>query len=221
MIKAVIFDMDGTIVDSEPIYEEISVDIYKKYGINLSQEDYDRHMGIDIEDIWANILENHSVKEEFSHYEIEDFMEDHIHSSYQGLVEAEDLELIPGVEDWFKFFKENGYKMIIASSSYAPVVEHIYQRFNLDQYMEDYVDGSSIDNGKPAPDIFLKAAKKLGVKPEECLIIEDSENGVKGAKKAGSKVIAFNQAQDPNQDLSAADLVIEEYTAENLKKIIC
>jgi HAD superfamily hydrolase (TIGR01509 family) len=220
MIKAVIFDMDGTIVDSEPIYDRVNAEIYEKYGFNLSQEDYDRHMGANMKDIWTDILERYSVKEEFSHYQIEDFMEDHIHSSYQGLAEAEDLELMPGVKDWFEFLKDHGYKMIIASSSYAPVIEHVYQRFGLGQYMEGYVDGNSIENGKPAPDIFLKAAAELGVKPEDCLIIEDSEHGVNGAHQAGAKVIGFNRAQSDSQDLSKADLIIREYNQENLNKAL-
>lgn len=220
MIKAVIFDMDGTIIDSEPIYDQVNDEIYEKYGFNLSQEDHDRHMGANIKDIWTDILERYSVKDEFSHYQIEDFMEDHIHSSYQGLAEAEDLELMPGVKDWFEFLKDHGYKMIIASSSYAPVIEHVYQRFDLDQYMQGYVDGNSIENGKPAPDIFLKAAAKLGVKPENCLIIEDSEKGVNGAHQAGAKVIGYNRAQAENQDLSKADLIIDEYNQENLNKVL-
>ena len=101
MIKAVIFDMDGTIIDSEPIYERVNEEIYEKYGFNLSQEDYDRHMGANLKDIWTDILDRYQVKDEYSHYKIEDFMEDHIHSSYMGLAEAEDLELMPGVRDWF------------------------------------------------------------------------------------------------------------------------
>jgi HAD superfamily hydrolase (TIGR01509 family) len=220
MIKAVIFDMDGTIIDSEPIYREVNQEIYGKYGFKLSQEDYDRHMGANLKDIWEDILERHQVKEEFSHYKVEDFMEDHIHESYQGLAEAEDLELMPGVKEWFDFLKDHGYKMIIASSSYAPVIEHVYQRFELDQYMEGYVDGNAIENGKPAPDIFLKAAEKMGVKAEECLVIEDSEHGVNGAQKAGAKVIGFNRAQDQSQDLSKADLIIEEFNQDNLNKIL-
>ena len=147
-------------------------------------------------------------------------MEDHIHESYQGLAEAEDLELMPGVKKWFEFLKDHGYKMIIASSSYAPVIEHVYQRFELDQYMEGYVDGNAIENGKPAPDIFLKAAEKMGVKAEECLVIEDSEHGVNGAQKAGAKVVGFNRAQDQSQDLSKADLIIEEFNQENLQQIL-
>ena len=220
MIKAVIFDMDGTIIDSEPIYREVNQEIYEKYGFKLSQEDYDRHMGANLKDIWEDILERHQVKEEFSHYKVEDFMEDHIHESYQGLAEAEDLELMPGVKEWFEFLKDHGYKMIIASSSYAPVIEHVYQRFELDQYMEGYVDGNAIENGKPAPDIFLKAAEKMGVKAEECLVIEDSEHGVNGAQKAGAKVVGFNRAQDQSQDLSKADLIIEEFNQDNLQQIL-
>jgi beta-phosphoglucomutase-like phosphatase (HAD superfamily) len=70
MFKAVIFDMDGTIVDSEPIYEEVNDEIYEKYGFDLNQKDYDRHMGANMKDIWTDILEHHPVKEEFSHYKI-------------------------------------------------------------------------------------------------------------------------------------------------------
>ncbi|MFP4021010.1 MAG: HAD family hydrolase [Halanaerobium sp.] len=220
MIKAVIFDMDGTIIDSEPIYEKVNQEIYEKYGFNLTQEDYDRHMGANLKDIWEDILDRYQVKDEFSHYKIEDFMEDHIHESYQGLAEAEELELMPGVKEWFDFLKDHGYKMIIASSSYEPVIEHIYQRFELEQYMEGYIDGNAIENGKPAPDIFLKAAEKLGVKAEECLVIEDTEHGVNGAQRAGAKVVGFNRAQDESQDLSNADLVIEEFNQENLQKIL-
>ena len=220
MIKAIIFDMDGTIVDSEPIYEKINEEIYEKYGFNLTQEDYDRHMGANLKDIWTDILDRHQVKEEYSHYQIEDFMEDHIHSAYQGLAGEEDLELMPGVKEWFDFLKDHGYKMIIASSSYAPVIEHIYQRFELGKYMEGYVGGNSIENGKPAPDIFLRAAEKLGVEVGECLVIEDSENGVNGAHKAGAKVVGFNRAHDESQDLSNADFIIEEYNQKNLQKII-
>lgn len=220
MIKAVIFDMDGTIIDSEPIYEKVNQAIYEKYGFNLTQEDYDRHMGANLKDIWEDILNRYQVKDEYSHYKIEDFMEDHIHESYQGLAEAEELELMPGVKEWFDFLKDHGYKMIIASSSYEPVIEHIYQRFELEQYMEGYIDGNAIENGKPAPDIFLKAAEKLGVKAEECLVIEDTEHGVNGAQRAGAKVVGFNRAQDESQDLSNADLVIEEFNQENLQKIL-
>jgi len=220
MIKAVIFDMDGTIIDSEPIYDKVNEEVYEKYGLDLKQEDHDRHLGANLKDIWTDILDRYQVKEEYAHYKLEDFMEDHIHSSYQGLAEAEELELMPGVEEWFEFFKDHGYQMIIASSSYSPVIEHIYQRFGLDQYMEGYVGADSIENGKPAPDIFLKAAEKMGVKPQECLVIEDSQHGVNAAHRAGAKVVAFNRAQDESQDLSQADLIIEEFNQENLQKIL-
>ena len=212
--------MDGTMIDSEPIYEEISKEIYDKYGIELTEEDKERHLGSSLKDIWTDILEHHEVDEEFSHYKREDFMEDHIHSSYQGLAEAEDLQLIPGLEEWLEFFKDHGYKMIIASSSYEPVIEHVYQRFGLEEYMEGYVDGNAVENGKPEPDIFIRAAEKMGLSPAECIIIEDSKKGVEGAAASGAKVVAFTGNSSSTQDLSAADYIIDEYNQENLNKII-
>lgn len=220
MIKAVIFDMDGTIVDSEPIYDRVNDEIYPKYGFNLTEEDQKRHMGANLKDTWTDLLNRYSAKEKFSHYELEDFIELHVNAFYQGLADTEELTLMPGVEEWFEYLKENDYKMIIASSSYAPVIEYIYQEFELDQYMEGYVDGNSIENGKPAPDIFIKAAEKLNLEPEECIIIEDSANGVKGAERAGARVVGFNGTHNQGQDLSAADFIIEEYSRDNLKKIL-
>jgi HAD superfamily hydrolase (TIGR01509 family) len=218
-IKAIIFDMDGVIINSEPIYEEVNKKIYPEYGINLTQAERDSLRGTSLFDSWQKLLNKFEVKAEYSHYKIEDFIEQHIHSYYEGLANSEDLKLMPGVKAWFEFFKEHGYKMIIASSSYPPVVEYIYQRFELAEYFIGYVDSTTIINGKPAPDIYLRAAKRLNFKPGECLVIEDSENGVKGAKAAGCKVIAYNRAADPSQDLAAADLEIAEFSRDNLHKI--
>lgn len=126
---------------------------------------------------------------------------------------------MPGIIDWFKYLKENNYKMIIASSSYEPIIEYIIQEFKLDDFFVGYVDGNEVENGKPAPDIFIKAAEKLGLKNEECIVIEDSEHGITGAKKAGSRVVGFKQREDAEQDLSKADIVIEEFNKKNLNNI--
>lgn len=220
MIKAVIFDMDGVIVDSEPIYKEIDQEIFWKYGFDISPEEISNYVGINLLEAWTEILEKYEIDEEYSNYEVEDFIEEHVNVYYQKLSEKEDLSLMPGVKDWFEFFKDNGYKMIIASSSYSPVIEYIYQTFELGQYMSGYVDGDAVENGKPAPDIFLKAADKIDVEPEKCLVIEDSEHGVNAAKSAGAKVVAFNRAKDSTQDLSKADLIIEKFNQENLNKVL-
>lgn len=219
MIKAVIFDMDGVIVDTEPIYEKVNKDFYAKYGIDMQKIDTEKYIGVNLIETWKDLLNNFELKAEYADYSLEDIIEDHVHSYYKGLESSEDLKLMPGIIDWFKYLKENDYKMIIASSSYEPIIEYIVQEFELDDFMAGYVDGNSVENGKPAPDIFIKAAEKLGFKNEECLVIEDSEHGITGAKEAGSMVVGFKQREDAAQDLSEADIVIEEFNKKNLNDI--
>ena len=219
MIKAVIFDMDGVIVNSEAIYEQADKEIFKHYGINLSDEELQNYIGVNLLDIWTDLLSKYQLKDQYSDYQVEDFIEEHVHSHYEVLSESDELNLMPGIKDWFEYFKANNYKMIIASSSYAPIIELIYQKFGLDKYMEGYVDGNSVEKGKPEPEIFLKAAEKLQLKAEECLVIEDSEHGITAANKAGMKSIGFARNTDYNQDLSSADILIKEFNQQNLAKL--
>lgn len=216
MIKAVIFDMDGVIIDSEPIYKEIDKKIFARYGIHLSEEELEDIVGVPLFELWAKLMEEYNLHEK---YEVEEIIEQHVAMYYKALKEN-DLELMPGIKDWFEYFKKNKFKMIIASSSHAKKIEFICSRFNLDKYVEGYVDGNAVENGKPAPDIFLKAADKLGAEPENCLVIEDSEHGVSAAKSAGMKCAAFSQRNSSFQNLDAADIIIEEFNTENLKIIM-
>lgn len=219
MIKAVIFDMDGVIVDTEPIYENVNKDFYAKYGIDMEEIDTEKYIGVNLIETWKDLLNNFELKSEYADYSLEDIIEDHVQSYYKGLASSKELKLMPGIIEWFKYLKENDYKMIIASSSYQPIIEYIIQKFGLDEFVSGYVDGNEVENGKPAPDIFIKAAEKLGLKNEECLVIEDSEHGITGAKEAGSMVVAFKQREDAEQDLSKADIIIEEFNRKNLNDI--
>jgi len=216
MKKAVIFDMDGVIVDTEPIYKQVNDDVYAKYGLEISEEELERYIGVSLIETWKDIMERYELNDD---YELNDIIEDHIYNYYKGLEASEELDLMPGLEEWFKYLKEHDYKMIIASSSYEPIVEFIYQKFELGKYMQGYVDGMQVENGKPEPDIFIKALEKLGVDAEDCLVIEDSEHGVNAAKAAGIEVAAFNRREEAEQDLSNADLIIDEFNRKNLHMV--
>lgn len=216
MTKAIIFDMDGVIIDSEPLYKEIDKKVFAEYDIYLSESEIENYVGVPLFEMWADLMEKYDLHEE---HNIEEIMENHVEMFYEGLKES-NLELMSGVKDWFEFFKEKDFKMIIASSSHAKIIELVYKKFALERYIKGYVDGNAVENGKPAPDIFLKAADKLGVKAENCLVIEDSEHGVKAAKSAGMKCVAFSQRNSGYQNLDKADIVIGEFNSENLNKIM-
>ena len=216
MIKAVIFDMDGVIIDSEPIYKEIDKKMFARYDICLSEEKLESIVGVPLFELWDKLMLEYDLCKK---YNTEEIIDQHADMYYKALKEN-DLKLIPGIREWFEYFKKHGFKMIIASSSHAKKIEFVCSRFNLDKYVEGYVDGNSVKNGKPAPDIFLKAADKIGIKPENCLVIEDSEHGVSAAKSAGMKCAAFSQRNSSFQNLDSADIVIKEFNKENLKKVM-
>lgn len=215
MIKGIIFDMDGVIIESESIYMEAEKDLFKKYGLKLNKEEREKYTGVPLDEIWQEINRNYNIEDK---YDLEDIILDHVDSFYSGLKNS-NVKMIAGLENWLKNLKKLDIKMIIASSSFPKIINYIYYRFTLGNYMEGFIDLANIENGKPDPEIFIEAAKSLDLKPDQCLVIEDSENGVKAAKNAGMKCVAFNGRNSTFQNLDKADLIIEEYSESNFSKI--
>ena len=216
MDKGIIFDMDGVIIESEPLYMEIDREIFKKYGLELTKEEREKYTGIPLDEIWLKLNQDYNLDQE---YDLEDIVEDHVESFYQGLKES-DIQLIEGLNNWFNKLKKMNIKMLIASSSFPKIVDYIYQNFNLDRYMEGYVNLDDVEKGKPDPEIFIKAAETMKLSPEDCIVIEDSENGVLAAKRASMKCVAYNGRNSTFQDLDRADLIIDEYNQSNFDRVI-
>jgi len=117
---------------------------------------------------------------------------------------------------------KGNYKLAVASSSSHKLIDIIINRLNIRSFFDDFVSGADVVNSKPDPEIFLLTAKRLGVKPENCLVIEDSSHGVKAAKDAGMKCIGFYGSNTYLQDISAADKLIgdfSEFDAELLEEL--
>ncbi|WP_202711148.1 HAD family hydrolase [Sporosalibacterium faouarense] len=216
-MKAIIFDMDGVIIDSEPIYKEIDKEIFREIGISMGDEELEGYVGTNGRDMWSDIIDKHSLHERFTVKEIWGY---HIEKFYNGLSTLEIFHPIEGIIQLMEILKEKDYKMAIASSSHKKIIEYVYNKFDLGRYISEYVDGSSVENGKPNPEIFIKAAASLRVESCDCLVIEDSENGVKAAKAAGMKCVGFNMRNSKHQNLSMADVVISSFNRENINKIM-
>jgi beta-phosphoglucomutase-like phosphatase (HAD superfamily) len=123
-----------------------------------------------------------------------------------------------GVVEFMDLLKENGISISLATSSNWEITDKILEHLGLTNYFESITTGEEVLNSKPAPDIFLLAAEKLGVDPMDCLVIEDSVSGIIAAKDAGMKVIAIS-SEDNEEDLENADLVVESFSAITLKAI--
>lgn len=217
MLEAVIFDMDGVIVDSEPWHLEINLKLYEELGFKLTLEEYKQFIGKSNIDMWSLLKNKYSLKQS-----IPELLKMQGEKNIQFLRKQKD-GLIEGILPLLKTLKEKGIPAGLASSSSLEYIEAVLNKFKIREYFQVVVTGENMEKGKPAPDIFLYTAKLLGVKPEKCVVIEDSENGVKAAKAGGMRCIGFNNPNSGEQDLRGADWLIDsikEIRFEDLIKLI-
>lgn len=210
MIRAAIFDMDGVIIDSEPLHLNIEEDIFKKLGISITYEEHNTFIGTTSYYMWDKIRTNHNLTQS-----LEELVELDRNTYLDFLNNTLDLEPIKGVKELITDLHKNNIKLAVASSSPLNVIEKVLNLFHIRDYFDYIVTGDYVRKSKPEPDIFLYAAEKLDVDPKECVVIEDSHNGVLAAKKANMKCIGYKNPNSGNQDLSKADLTIDNFNNIN------
>jgi len=204
--EAIILDMDGVIVNSEPFYVEVEQANFKQLGLDISVEEHQTYQGTATDLMWQLIKERHGIE-----HPLEKLVEMSNSLVTPFFHSLETIEPMPGVKELIEKVKEQGIPLALASSSYADVIEIILQKTGLKQYFDAVVDSKMAGASKPRPDIFLLAAQKLGVDPEKCIVVEDSANGIRAAKLAGMYCIAFAGPGSELQDQSEADEIITEF----------
>lgn len=218
MLKAVIFDMDGTMVDTEPMHYEANYDMLKELGINLDYEYYKQYIGSTNTYMW------NKIKKDFSLELPAEQLNQMADQKNRELVQRKGYPEIAGVKTLIRKLKEDGYRLAVASSSPPAVISQVVDFLGVSDCFFKLVSGENVVNPKPAPDIFLEAATALGVKTEDCLVIEDSCNGVLAAKAAGMVCVGYQNPHSGEQDLSAADYLIEgflEVDSRFLEMVYC
>ncbi|WP_433942860.1 HAD family hydrolase [Paenibacillus sp. SN-8-1] len=205
-IEAVIFDMDGVLVDSEPIYFDIERASFAHFGAYPDEQEHHSYVGVTLETMWQRVLDKHQLN-----HTLEQVLTYHKANVMKTMENHTNLRPMPHLEAWLDWLAEKQVPIAVASSSPKILIDLIMNTTGLGRYFSVRVSGEEVANGKPAPDIFLHAAKLLGVEPSDCLVIEDSRNGVKAAKSAGMRCIGYNNPGSGSQDLSLADLQISGY----------
>ncbi|MFW5787067.1 MAG: HAD family hydrolase [Bacillota bacterium] len=205
IIEAVIFDMDGVIIDSEPLHYEVNQEIFEELKINIDKKEYSRYIGVSNTEMWKDIIKRYKLN-----YSLKELVEIQKQKNLQHLKQGK-LNTVPGVNKLIKNLHNRNIKLALASSSPPELIETALKLFNLGKYFSVIESGENVKNGKPEPDIFLKTASLLNINKNNIIIIEDSHNGVLAANKAGIKCVGFKNENSGNQDLSKADFIIDNF----------
>lgn len=204
--KAVIFDMDGVIFDTEKVYLDIWIEVFEKYGYKMTKELYVNVMGTGRKNVIKTFLENFG-----DDLPIEKMYEEKDNQLFYR-IENQGIPLKEGVKELFSMLKEKDYKIALATSAKKERVEKQIKDKWLKESFDAIVCGDDVEKGKPSPDIFLKAAKEIDVEPENCFVVEDSPAGIKAAFSGGMKGIHV-------EDLKVADEEILKYCQKNFKNL--
>jgi HAD superfamily hydrolase (TIGR01509 family) len=214
MIQTVIFDMDGVIVDTEPVHSYAYFQHFVELNIDVSKDMFTSFMGNSTRNTFQKLKELFPIDGE-----VEDLIQRKRTLFNDAFDNKEDLELLEGVEKLIQDLHKNGMQLILASSASKVTIDRVFKRFNLYQYFTHIVSGEDFPNSKPHPAIFEFAAS-LSIAPKEnCIIIEDSTNGIKAAKAAGVLCVGYNSENSKLQDLSLADVVINHFDELNFELI--
>lgn len=173
MIEAVIFDMDGVLVDSEPFHVEIEKRQFKLNGLDISDEEHHRYMGVASDVMWRELARTHRLG-----LPVEKLIEQNKAESIRFFSELGNIPVMPGLINLLEKLQREKFPMAVASSSFSEIIDLVLDKTGLREYFQVVVSSNEAGKSKPEPDVFLLAAQKLAVHPENCLVIEDSKNGI-------------------------------------------
>ena len=213
MLHAVILDMDGTLLDSEPIHAESFNGFLNKLGVTERLDVEKDVVGYDLETICKNCIERFGLA-----IEAEDYKRGQ-HDYTLELFSTIDLKETAGLTPFLKELKSAGIHTAVASATQGDIVEVILNRMRIRSYIDEICGFESVQHMKPAPDIFLLAAQRLGTAPEDCLVIEDSPAGILAAQAAGMKSIAIYCNTKTPEQAGSADLIVNDFRELDLSVI--
>src|SRR5690606_10843304 len=205
MLKSVLFDMDGVIVDTEPLHYKAYYRMFDDVNIQVSNELYASFTGQSTLSICKILCQKFNLN--LGPETLVDIKREH----FKHLFDSDmSLSLIDGVLDLIKDYHKNKLLLVLASSASMQNIHNIFERFDLDQYFIAKISGADLKQSKPHPEIFEAAAMAAFCKPSECMVIEDSTNGIQAAKAAGIYCVGYDSLHSHDQDYSLADMVVSE-----------
>lgn len=213
MIKAVLFDMDGVIAETEHVHVEAEKQTLLKYGVQITEDELHRYTGTTAKQMFMELIAKYKLDTTFEKIfkEKEEIM--------FKLLEI-DTQPVKGVIELISKLKEKHVKLAVASSSHRRLVRYVLRKLEITRLFDSIISAEDVAHGKPNPEIFLMSAKRLKVSPTECLVVEDAKLGVEAAKEAGMKCLGYRNPHSGNQDLSKADIVTDDFSSLDVQKLL-
>ena len=206
--------MDGVIVDTEPVHHYAYHQHFKELNIEISDEMYASFTGFSTKNTYERIIEIHKLE-----HDVQALVQTKRNIFNDAFDTKEDLHLLEGVEDLIKDLYGNGIQLIVASSASKETIDRVFKRFHLHQYFSHIVSGEDFPKSKPHPAIFEHAVSLSVAPKQECIVIEDSANGIEASRGAGIFCIGYNSEHSKLQDLSKADMIINHFSELSAEKI--
>lgn len=213
-LKAVLFDMDGVIVDTEPLHRKAYFKTFNDLGIDVSEDLYTSFTGASTKRVCDTLIETFNLKQTFE--EIAEIKRNYFKDYFYH---DEDFDLIPGVKELILHYYDNGIKLILASSATMTTINMVFEKFELEKYFMGKISGADLKESKPHPEVFLLAAEMAEEPVENCMVIEDSTNGILAAHRAEIFCAAYRSPHSKNQDYTLADTVVSDYSDLEIDKI--
>lgn len=208
-LKAVIFDMDGTMIDNTQFHKKAWIEFCKRHGITLTEEEYlHKISGKRNDEILHMLLGRRIGEEEYN------FLDEQKESIYRELYKPY-IKEAAGLKALLRKLSDHGLKLGIATTSSYRNRTFVLETLNLRKYFQVVIGGEDSKHGKPHPEIYLLAAQNLGVDPKNCLAFEDTALGIKSAKAAGMEVVGVLTAHS-KEELQEADYFIKDFLEVNI-----
>ncbi len=205
MIKAVIFDMDGVLIDSEFYWEKREGNFFKEYIPKWNKQDQKQIVGMTMKAIHTHLKQKHNCKMTWPEYK------ETINNTAK-IIYGEETNLLPDVLETLKLIKQLKLKIALVSSSPIEWINIVLKRFNLKQYFNVIISGQTSNlPSKPDPTVYKLALKKLKIDPNEAIVVEDTKNGATSAKNANIKTIGIKNGFNQSQDLTITDKMIKNF----------
>ena len=203
MIRGCVFDMDGVLIDTEPVWRRVEREVFARVGVNLSEEQLRETWGLRIEDLvehWYRIRGWTDVRPRAVQHEIVREMVDHVRAAGEPL---------PGAVEAVRMAHDSGLRVGIASSSAQPLIDAVIERLGVGEMIDAACTADDEALGKPDPGVYLTAARRLGLAAEECVAVEDSPFGVVSAKRAGMVCVGVRTDAVDVAAIADADVLID------------